>query len=79
MVLLSSRLSWRLPDKGALLVLNLASNDLGQLVLPEGWSAANGKHAVHNPEARLSILQDKYGWYEQHTNGTDQKEHPGKA
>jgi hypothetical protein len=27
-----------IPDMGALLVLNLASNNLGGLVLPEGWS-----------------------------------------
>jgi hypothetical protein len=53
-------------DMGALSVLNLASNDLGELVLPEGWSNGSGKHDEHG-----------YGWYA-HTSGADQKEHPGK-
>jgi hypothetical protein len=61
-------IEWDEPkDRGELLVLNLASNDLGVLVLPEGWSKGSGQHDGHG-----------YDWYK-HTNGADQKEHPGKA
>jgi hypothetical protein len=48
-------------DKGALSHLNLASNGIGKLVLPEGWSEKYGKAAV-------------YGYT--HNDGREQKEAP---
>jgi hypothetical protein len=50
-------------DNGALSVLNLASNNLGKLVLPDGWSARyKGK---------------SYQEYA-HLDGSRQKDHPGR-
>ena len=48
--------------KGALTSLNISANDLGQLVLPAGWSKEGlGRRAEYK-----------------HTDGRKQKEHPGK-
>jgi hypothetical protein len=57
-------LASELPDKGALSVLNLASNNLGELVLPEGWT--------HGFKADYSAME--------YTNadGRKQDAHPGK-
>jgi hypothetical protein len=56
-----------IPDMGALSVLNLASNNLGELVLPDGWSviriAVGSTHSIQ-----------MYG----HADGREQKDHPGK-
>jgi hypothetical protein len=62
-------LASELPDKGALTVLNLASNNLGELVPPDGWTKRN---------AQSREEYDAHGnvWYE-HTDGTEQKEDPG--
>jgi Ran GTPase-activating protein (RanGAP) involved in mRNA processing and transport len=57
-----------LPDKRVLSVLNVASNNLGELVLPEVWTKK----------------RERFGgkWQNQevftHTDGTKQIEHPGK-
>jgi hypothetical protein len=51
-------------DMGALSVLNLASNSLGELVLPEGWTSG--------PNAGFSAMEYM------HTNGRKQNQHPGK-
>jgi Leucine-rich repeat (LRR) protein len=59
-------LASELPNKGALSSLNLASNNLGQLVLPEGWT-----------EKKEGFMNASVIGY-QHTGGTDQTEHPGK-
>jgi hypothetical protein len=48
---------------GALSVLNLASNNLGELVLPQGWT--QGFTANYSVEYT-------------HTDGTKQDQHPGK-
>jgi hypothetical protein len=53
-------------DMGALSVLNLASNNLGALVLPEGWTKNYG------------VVDGKYGSVFTHADGTKQMEHPGK-
>ena len=45
-------------------MLNLAHNNLGELVLPEGWSQGPGTHATHGRS-----------WYK-HSNGTEQKGDP---
>jgi hypothetical protein len=50
-------------DNGALSSLNLAANNLGELVLPEGWT--------EDWDDEDEIV---YG----HTDGRTQKEHPGK-
>jgi Ran GTPase-activating protein (RanGAP) involved in mRNA processing and transport len=55
-----------LSDNGALSSLNLASTNLGQLVLPEGWTEKKGGFM------NASVIGS------QHTGGTDQTEHPGK-
>jgi hypothetical protein len=47
-------------------VLNLASNNLGALVLPEGWTKNFGE------------VDGKYGNVFTHADGTKQMEHPGK-
>jgi hypothetical protein len=54
-------LASELPDKGALSSLNLASNDLGKLLLPEGWSEKYGNGTA-------------YGYT--HGDGREQKEAP---
>jgi Ran GTPase-activating protein (RanGAP) involved in mRNA processing and transport len=59
-------LSTGLAKNGELTVLNLASNNLGARVLPEGWSKGSGKHDAHGSF-----------WY-RHANGTEQKTHPGE-
>ena len=51
---------------GALSVLNLALNNLGELVLPEGWTK--------NREQ----FDGKRQWVFTHADGTKQIEHPGK-
>jgi hypothetical protein len=51
-------------DKGALSVLNLASNNIGELVLPRGWS--------EGWKADLSAKEYT------HTDGSKQDQHPGK-
>jgi hypothetical protein len=51
-----------IPDLGALSVLNLAENNLGDLVLPEGWT-----------EDYDEDLETVY----KHTDGREQKEDPG--
>jgi hypothetical protein len=53
-----------LPDKRALSVLNLASNNLGGLVLPEGWTETGYNHN----DTKLF----------RHTDGREQKGNPGK-
>jgi Ran GTPase-activating protein (RanGAP) involved in mRNA processing and transport len=53
-------------DMRALSVLNLASNNLGALVLPEGWTKNYGE------------VDGKYGNVFTHADGTKQMEHPGK-
>jgi hypothetical protein len=50
-------------DMGALSVLNLANNQLGGLVLPEGWS-----------EKYTALPEHGY----KHTDGREQDLHPGK-
>jgi hypothetical protein len=39
-----------IPDMGALTSLNLAANNLGQLVLPEGWSGPDGDGEYEDPD-----------------------------
>jgi hypothetical protein len=58
-----------IPGMGALTSLNLASNSLGELVLPDGWTKR---------DAQSQEEMDAHGdvWYE-HTDGTEQKEDPG--
>jgi Leucine-rich repeat (LRR) protein len=51
-------------DMGALSVLNLASNSLGELVLPEGWTSG--------PNAGFSAMEYM------HADGRKQNQHPGK-
>jgi Ran GTPase-activating protein (RanGAP) involved in mRNA processing and transport len=51
-------------DNGALSVLNLASNNLGGLVLPQGWSK--------------DWKADYSGQEYTHTDGSKQDQHPGK-
>jgi hypothetical protein len=53
-----------LPDMGALSVLNLADNNLGELVLPGGWT--------HDYKADYSAKEYN------HTDGRKQDLHPGK-
>jgi hypothetical protein len=53
-------------DMGALLVLNLASNSLGEMVPPKGWT----KHWS-------SEIEGKYQYVYTHTNGTKQAKEPG--
>jgi hypothetical protein len=49
---------------GALSVLNLASNNLGELVLPQGWSE----------DWKADYSAKEYT----HTDGSKQEQHPGK-
>jgi hypothetical protein len=56
-------LSDAIKDMGALTSLNLASNNLGELVLPDGWS--------------IKDTNMSYQMYV-HADGRDQKCHPGK-
>jgi hypothetical protein len=51
-------------DNGALSVLNLAENNLGGLVLPEGWTE--------------EYDSDNYEYVYRHTDGREQKDKPGK-
>jgi hypothetical protein len=51
-------------DMRALSVLNLASNNLGELVLPQGWTKG---------EKGYSITEEYT-----HTDGTKQDQHPGE-
>jgi hypothetical protein len=53
-------------DNGTLSVLNLASNNLGQLILPKEWTK------------KLEKLDDKRRVVYMHADGTKQIEHPGK-
>jgi hypothetical protein len=53
-----------IPDMGALSVLNLAENNLGELVLPEGWTE--------------DYDSDEDEEVYKHTDGREQKDHPGK-
>jgi hypothetical protein len=53
-------------DMGALSVLNLASNNLGELVLPEAWTK------------KFEQFDGKRQWVFTHADGTKQIEHPGK-
>jgi hypothetical protein len=57
-----------LPGKGALSVLNLASNNLGELVLPQGWS--------EDWIVTLSFCSRAKEYT--HTDGSKQDQHPGK-
>jgi hypothetical protein len=41
-------------DNGALLSLNLAENNLGELVLPEGWQRTGGKEWTHSDGAKVT-------------------------
>jgi hypothetical protein len=50
-------------DNGAMTVLNLANNQLGKLVLPDGWSEK---------------YNDGPNWGYTHTDGRTQGQHPGK-
>jgi hypothetical protein len=50
-------------DNGALSVLNLASNNLGELVLPQGWT---------------KVIKADWSVEYTHTDGTKQDQHPGK-
>jgi hypothetical protein len=52
-----------LPDNRALTSLDVSNNDIGQLVLPEGWSEKNDFFGT--------------GGYK-HTDGREQKDNPGK-
>jgi hypothetical protein len=57
-------LAGAIPDMRALSILNLAKNNLGELVLPEGWTEdvnCNTYELVYN-----------------HTDGREQKDKPGK-
>jgi hypothetical protein len=53
-----------IPGMGALSILNLASNGLGELVLPEGWTYDTPGY-------------DSRKWQYTHTDGRAQKPHPG--
>jgi Leucine-rich repeat (LRR) protein len=55
-----------IPDMGALLSLNLASNNLGELVLPMGWERKSKDNDGMAP------------WFYQHTDGTKQDNRPEK-
>jgi hypothetical protein len=55
-----------IPDMGALSVLNMASNNLGELVLPDGWT--------RNAEEFDGEMQ----WVCTYADGTKQIDHPGK-
>jgi hypothetical protein len=57
-------LASELPDKRALSVLSLASNNLGELVLPQGWSE----------DWKADYSAQEYT----HTDGSKQDQHPGK-
>ena len=52
-----------IPDMGALSILNLAKNNLGELVIPEGWTKDYDED-----------LEEVY----KHTDGREQKGKPGK-
>jgi hypothetical protein len=52
-------------DNGALMALNLAGNNLGEMVLPEGWSY--GYHGDYSGDM-----------FYKHTDGRKQDLHPGK-
>jgi hypothetical protein len=58
-----------LRDNGALSVLNLASNNLGELVLPGGWA----KRQVESEEEYNAYGEEVFV----HTDGTKQKQAPG--
>jgi hypothetical protein len=57
-------LASELPDKGALMSLNLSDNNLGELLLPEGWS--------EEPNNAKRCYEYK------HTDGRVQEENPSK-
>jgi hypothetical protein len=76
-----------LPNMGALTVLDLANNSLGEMVLPGGWTNRQAPEPEFEPN-RSEEEFDAHGpseynahgpgeWYE-HTDGMEQKEHPGK-
>ena len=52
--------------KGAMTSLDISNNNLGELVLPEGWT----KKSKHN--------HGMVPWVYEHTDGTKQENHPGK-
>jgi hypothetical protein len=53
-----------IPDMRALSILNLAKNNLGELVIPEGWTE--------------DYDEDKHEEVHRHTDGREQKDKPGK-
>ena len=58
-------ISPNIPDSGALSVLNLARNNLGELVLPKGWT--DNRRTGYQSGAQFT-----------HADGRKQPAHPGK-
>jgi hypothetical protein len=61
-----------IPDMGALSVLNLAENYLGELVLPEGWTEDHDEILPSYPHQRRRFVVYK------HADGREQMGNPGK-
>ena len=53
-------------SNGVLTSLNISTNNIGALVLPDGWTEENDE-----------MVSNEYSSY-RHTDGREQEEHPGK-